>query len=112
MRKLADTDGREAVATAESKGGVYHGITMEELNAKWNETVEELKEREITVTNAENALEGALSIRYSNQNKLYSSGHGLNYLLKAKSYCLQDYFVPVSALSHGTTVQIRLNFYM
>lgn len=60
VRKSADTDGGEAV------GGVYHGITMEELRAKWNETVHELAKRDIAVTNPENALEGALSIRYSN----------------------------------------------
>lgn len=60
MTKSADTDGGEAV------GGVYHGITMEELRAKWNETVHELAKRDIAVTNPENALEGALSIRYNN----------------------------------------------
>ncbi|CAN0198641.1 unnamed protein product, partial [Scytosiphon promiscuus] len=36
---------------------------MEELRAKWNETVRELAKRGIAVTNPENALEGALSIR-------------------------------------------------
>lgn len=60
VRKSADTDGGEAV------GGVYHGITMEELRARWNETVHELVKRDIAVTNPENALEGALSIRYNN----------------------------------------------
>ncbi|CAN0256450.1 unnamed protein product, partial [Scytosiphon promiscuus] len=57
MTESADTDGGAAV------GGVYHGITMEELRAKWNETVRELAKRGIAVTNPENALEGALSIR-------------------------------------------------
>ncbi|CAN0189484.1 unnamed protein product [Scytosiphon promiscuus] len=57
VKDSADTDGGETV------GGVYHGITMEELRAKWNETVRELAKRGIAVTNPENALEGALSIR-------------------------------------------------
>ncbi|CAN0303614.1 unnamed protein product, partial [Ectocarpus sp. 6 AP-2014] len=57
MRKSADTDGGEAV------GGLYQGITMEGLRAKWKETVRELAKRDIAVTNPENALEGALSIR-------------------------------------------------
>lgn len=65
VRKLADTDGGEAVELAEAKGGAYHGITMKELRAKWNETVRELAKRDISVTNPENALEGALSIRYN-----------------------------------------------
>ncbi|CAN0426769.1 unnamed protein product, partial [Scytosiphon promiscuus] len=56
VKESADTDGGEAV------GGVYHGITMEELRAKWHETVRELAKRGIAVTNPENALEGALSI--------------------------------------------------
>ncbi|CAM9442278.1 unnamed protein product [Ectocarpus sp. 13 AM-2016] len=48
--------------TAANAGG-YQGITVEDLIAKWLETVDELARREITVTNAKNALEGALSIR-------------------------------------------------
>eukprot|EP00752_Nemacystus_decipiens_P012229 g10841.t1 len=63
VRKLGDTDGGQAVQLAESEGGGYHGITVEELRAKWHETVRELARRGITVTNPENALEGALSIR-------------------------------------------------
>lgn len=65
--KLADTDGGEAIELEEANGGVYHGITMEELRAKWHETVCELAKREIAVTNPENALKGALSIRYVQQ---------------------------------------------
>lgn len=63
MQQLADPGG-EATERVETQGGVYQGITVEELNAKWQETVLELANREIMVTNAENALHGALSIRY------------------------------------------------
>ncbi|CAN0527039.1 unnamed protein product, partial [Ectocarpus sp. 8 AP-2014] len=45
------------------KADVYQGITVEELGTKWQETVDELERRGITVTNTMNALEGALSIR-------------------------------------------------
>ena len=65
--RLADTDGGEAIELEEANGGVYHGITMEELRAKWHETVCGLAKREIAVTNPENALKGALSIRYVQQ---------------------------------------------
>lgn len=65
VQKLADSDGGEAAELEESKGGLYQGITVEELSAKWQETVVELAKRGITVTNAQHALEGALLIRYS-----------------------------------------------
>ncbi|CAM9277946.1 unnamed protein product [Ectocarpus sp. 8 AP-2014] len=60
MLKSSDSD-RGATETA--KTTVYQGITVEELSAKWQETVDGLGRRGITVTNAESALEGALSIR-------------------------------------------------
>ncbi|CAM9376460.1 unnamed protein product [Laminaria digitata] len=63
LRKPAGPDGGEAKEIAEHKLGVYQGITVEGLSAKWQETVLELAKREITITNAKNALEGALSIR-------------------------------------------------
>ncbi|CAM9834458.1 unnamed protein product [Ectocarpus sp. 4 AP-2014] len=50
-------------ATETARTTVYQGITVEELSAKWQETVDELGRRGTTVANAENALEGALSIR-------------------------------------------------
>ncbi|CAN0161133.1 unnamed protein product, partial [Ectocarpus fasciculatus] len=63
LRKSADPDRRDATETARGEIAVYQGITVEELSTKWQETVDELERREITVTNAKNALEGALSIR-------------------------------------------------
>ncbi|CAN0529019.1 unnamed protein product, partial [Ectocarpus sp. 12 AP-2014] len=63
VRKLADPDERESAGTAPSKVEMYRGITVEELSAKWLGAVLELEKREITVANAEHALEGALSIR-------------------------------------------------
>ncbi|CAM9271684.1 unnamed protein product, partial [Ectocarpus sp. 13 AM-2016] len=45
------------------KKTVFQGITFEELKTKWQEIVDELRRNGITVTNMENALEGALSIR-------------------------------------------------
>ncbi|CAM9860742.1 unnamed protein product [Ectocarpus sp. 12 AP-2014] len=62
MLKSPDSDGG-ATETAVGKTTMYQGITVEELSARWQETVYELGRRGITVTNAENALEGALSIR-------------------------------------------------
>lgn len=62
LRKLANPDG-EAAGMAKRKRGVYQGITLQELSAKWLETVHELSNEEVTVTNPEHALEGALSIR-------------------------------------------------
>ncbi|CAM9391565.1 unnamed protein product [Ectocarpus fasciculatus] len=60
--KLADS-GEQDAGTEAPKLAVYRGITVEELRAKWQETVLELEKRDSTVSNAENALEGALSIR-------------------------------------------------
>lgn len=65
-RELRDTGEAKAVDTTEVKGREYHGITIEELETKWKETVRELEEQGFRVTNLKNALEGALSIRYSN----------------------------------------------
>ncbi|CBJ33700.1 LRR-GTPase of the ROCO family, putative pseudogene [Ectocarpus siliculosus] len=62
LHKSPNSD-RGATETAVGKTTAYQGITVEELSAKWQETVDELRRRTITVTNAENALEGALSIR-------------------------------------------------
>lgn len=63
LQKFAD--GGEAAELEGSKGGLYQGITVEELSAKWQETTVELAKRDITVTHAQHALEGALLIRYS-----------------------------------------------
>ncbi|CAM9947927.1 unnamed protein product [Ectocarpus sp. 4 AP-2014] len=52
-------------ATETAKTTVYQRITVVELSAKWQEAVHEFGRRGITVTNAENASEGALSIRES-----------------------------------------------
>ncbi|CAM9441097.1 unnamed protein product, partial [Ectocarpus sp. 12 AP-2014] len=52
-----------ATATAVGKTTTYQGITVEELSAKWQKTVDDLGKRGTTIMNAENALEGALSIR-------------------------------------------------
>ncbi|CAM9184211.1 unnamed protein product, partial [Ectocarpus fasciculatus] len=56
----------DTTETAESKTNVYQGITVEELGTRWQETVDELERRGLTVTNAEHALEGALSVREFN----------------------------------------------
>ncbi|CAM9433396.1 unnamed protein product, partial [Ectocarpus fasciculatus] len=63
LRKLADPDRVVATETGRGEIAVYQGITVEDLSTKWQETVDELERRGITVTNAKNALEGALSIR-------------------------------------------------
>ncbi|CAM9212614.1 unnamed protein product [Ectocarpus sp. 8 AP-2014] len=63
MRKSPDHDGGGATETAGSKKTVFQGITVEELKTKWQEIVDEIERSGITVTNMENALEGALSIR-------------------------------------------------
>ena len=39
------------------------GITMGELQSKWKDVVAELSTKGLNVTNADHALEGALSIR-------------------------------------------------
>eukprot|EP00752_Nemacystus_decipiens_P012467 g11041.t2 len=63
LRKLANPDKGEAAELAERKRGAYQGITLEELNAKWLETVQELANKDVSIINPEHALEGALSIR-------------------------------------------------
>ncbi|CAB1106422.1 unnamed protein product [Ectocarpus sp. CCAP 1310/34] len=63
VHKSPDPDGEDAAETAEGTTDVYQGITVEELSTKWQETVDELERRGITVTNAKNALEGSLSVR-------------------------------------------------
>ncbi|CAM9726653.1 unnamed protein product, partial [Ectocarpus sp. 12 AP-2014] len=60
--KLVDS-GEEGAETAEPKLDVYQGITVEELRGKWQDTVLELENIDEALKNAENALEGALSIR-------------------------------------------------
>ncbi|CAM9921826.1 unnamed protein product [Ectocarpus fasciculatus] len=63
LRKSPDPDRGDAAETAGDKTVVYQGITVEDLSTKWQETVDDLERRGTTVTNAKNALEGALSIR-------------------------------------------------
>lgn len=63
MRKSPDNDGGGATETTGSKTTVFKEITVEELKTKWQGIVDELGRSGITVTNMENALEGALSIR-------------------------------------------------
>ncbi|CAM9446096.1 unnamed protein product [Ectocarpus sp. 4 AP-2014] len=63
VEDLGDADGGDATGTAACKTGLYHGITVEDLRAKWQEAVVGLAGRDVTVTNADNALEGALAIR-------------------------------------------------
>ncbi|CAM9841435.1 unnamed protein product [Scytosiphon promiscuus] len=63
MQKLADPDQGRTEGAAHAKAGVYQGITVEDLTAKWRDTVLALEKKGINVINAENALEGALSIR-------------------------------------------------
>ncbi|CAN0308780.1 unnamed protein product [Ectocarpus sp. 12 AP-2014] len=63
LQKLADPDSDTVTESAEGKTGVYQGITVEDLNAKWQAIVDGLTKGGIAVTNATNALEGALSIR-------------------------------------------------
>ncbi|CAM9338887.1 unnamed protein product [Ectocarpus fasciculatus] len=58
-----DADRGDATGTAGCKTGLYHGITVEDLRVKWQEAVVGLAGRDITVTNADNAMEGALAIR-------------------------------------------------
>ncbi|CAM9881019.1 unnamed protein product [Ectocarpus sp. 12 AP-2014] len=54
---------RRPTKTGVGKKSVYQAIKVDELGTTWRETVDELGKRGIVVTNAENALEGALSIR-------------------------------------------------
>lgn len=63
MEHLGGADRGDAIGTGGCKTGFYQGITVEDLSAKWQEAVVGLAERDITVTNADNALEGALAIR-------------------------------------------------
>ncbi|CBJ27067.1 LRR-GTPase of the ROCO family, putative pseudogene [Ectocarpus siliculosus] len=63
LRKSPGPDRGNAAETAGGKTSVFQGITVEDLSTKWDETVGELKQKGITVTNAKNALKGALSIR-------------------------------------------------
>lgn len=63
VHKLAGPDRKNATETAEGKTDAYQGITVEDLNAKWRATVDGLAKGGIVVFNAQNALEGALSIR-------------------------------------------------
>ncbi|CAM9526964.1 unnamed protein product [Ectocarpus sp. 4 AP-2014] len=60
--KLADCR-EEGAQTAGPTLCLYQGITVEELRAKWQETVLELEQKGLAISNAEHALEGALSIR-------------------------------------------------
>lgn len=64
MEHTAECDRQDATGTAARGTGVYQGITVEDLGAKWQEAVAGLARRGVSVTNANNALEGALSIRY------------------------------------------------
>ncbi|CAM9785732.1 unnamed protein product [Ectocarpus sp. 13 AM-2016] len=63
LRKSPDPDRGDATETARGDTAVYQGITVEDLIIKWQETVDGLERSGVTVTNAKNALEGALSIR-------------------------------------------------
>ncbi|CAM9929296.1 unnamed protein product [Ectocarpus sp. 6 AP-2014] len=63
LRKSLYPDRGDATETAGGNTVVYQGITVEDLSKKWQEIVDELERRGIIVTNAKNALEGALSIR-------------------------------------------------
>ncbi|CAM9177444.1 unnamed protein product [Ectocarpus sp. 8 AP-2014] len=63
LQKIADPDRENVTDTAKGNTDVYQGITVEDLNAKWQATVDGLAKGGIAVTNADNALEGALSIR-------------------------------------------------
>ncbi|CBJ26199.1 LRR-GTPase of the ROCO family [Ectocarpus siliculosus] len=63
VEHLAEPDREDATRTAARQTGVYQGITVEALRVKWQEAVVGLARRGVNVTNAKNALEGALSIR-------------------------------------------------
>lgn len=63
LQKLAGPDRENAMEAAERKTDVYQGITVEDLEVKWQATVDGLAKEGIAVTNVKNALEGALSIR-------------------------------------------------
>lgn len=63
LQKIAGPDRENATEPAEGRTNVYRGITVEDLEAQWQATVDGLAKGGIAVTNAKNALEGALSIR-------------------------------------------------
>ncbi|CAM9712409.1 unnamed protein product [Ectocarpus fasciculatus] len=63
MQKLAGADRETATKTAEGNTDVCQGITVEDLYKKRQATVDGLAKGGIAITNAKNALEGALSIR-------------------------------------------------
>lgn len=63
VQKMANLDGAGESDTAANTTEPFKGITVEDLNSKWKAAVLELSEIGINVTNADNALEGALSIR-------------------------------------------------
>ncbi|CAB1115806.1 unnamed protein product [Ectocarpus sp. CCAP 1310/34] len=63
LRKSPDPDRGDATETARGETAMYQGITVEDLSIKWQETVDGLERSGVTVTNAKNALEGALLIR-------------------------------------------------
>lgn len=62
VRKLESAAG-EAMEVADTKAIAYQGITEDQLNSIWDETVRQLDSRGVKVINAKNALEGALKIR-------------------------------------------------
>lgn len=66
-QSAASPGGGDAAKTAGAEAQVYSGITAEDLRTKWQEVVGKLAKRKIPVVNPENALEGALSIRYVDQ---------------------------------------------
>ncbi|CAM9658573.1 unnamed protein product [Ectocarpus sp. 12 AP-2014] len=66
VEHMDEPDREGPTGTAARKTGVYQGITVEALSAKWQEAVDGLAKRGVNITNAKNALEGALSIREFN----------------------------------------------
>ncbi|CAM9393730.1 unnamed protein product, partial [Laminaria digitata] len=63
MKTSGKPIGRVESNRAASKPEPFEGITTDELKLKWEAAVAELSVKGIDVTNAEHALEGALSIR-------------------------------------------------
>lgn len=61
MKSKVAADGGGVDATAK----VYKGITMKELLYKWTEFVHFMEQENRKITNADHALEGALTIRYA-----------------------------------------------
>lgn len=65
QKRLSAAKGAEPQSEVERGGEVYRSISMEELRVKWLGIVEALKINNIVnVSNPENALEGALRIRF------------------------------------------------